>query len=124
LPFELRVSPEEFLARVRGWGKDDFASASEAMRRLGDDPRILPGMPVLMDIRELEYLATPPEVASFAAPDSMPAFFAGHRVAFVVRRGTQFGVAKAFAVKSQRVGSEMEVFAEPDLALAWLRGNR
>ena len=124
MPFELRVNPGEFLARVRGWGKDDFASTSEAMRRLGEDPRLLPGMPVLMDVRELDYLATPPEVASFAAPDAMPAFFAGHRVAFIARRGAQFGVAKAFADKSERAGSEMEAFAEPDLALEWLRGKR
>ena len=124
MPFELRVSPGEFLARVRGWGNDDFASASDAMRRLGEDPQLLPGMPVLMDIRELDYVATPPEVASFAAPDAMPAFFAGHRVAFIARRGTQFGVAKTFADKSERAGSEMEAFAEPDLAPEWLRGKR
>jgi len=123
VPFELRVEPGEFLARVRGFGKDDFASTSEAMRRLGEDPRLLPRMPILMDIRELDYLATPPEVASFAAPDAMPALFAGHRIALIARRGTQFGVAKAFADKSERAGSETEVFAEPDLALEWLRGS-
>lgn len=124
MPFELRVASGEFLARVRGWGNDAFASAFESMRRIGEDPRILPGMPVLMDIRELDYVATPPEVASFAAAGSMPAFFAGHRVAFVVRRGTQFGVAKTFAQRAETAGSQMEVFAEPDLALAWLQGKR
>lgn len=120
MPFELKVSPGESLARVRGHGEDTFESAMAAMRAIGEDPRLLPGMPVLMDLCELDYVATPPEVASFAEPGSMPAFFAGHRVAFVVRRGTQFGVVKTFVDKSERAGSEMEVFAEPDLALAWL----
>lgn len=120
MAFELRISAGESLARVRGWGQDTFESAMAAMRAIGDDPRLLPGMPVLMDLRELDYVATPPEVASFAEPGSMPAFFAGHRVAFLVRRGTQFGVVKTFANKSERAGSEMEVFAEPHLALAWL----
>ena len=124
MPFELRVEPGELLARVRGWGKDDFASTAEALRRLGEDPRLRPGMPVLMDVRDLDYVATPPEVAAFASPESMPALFAGHRVAIVARRGTQFGVAKTFADKSERAGSETEVFAEPELALEWLRGTR
>ncbi len=124
MPFELRVAPGEFLARVRGRGEDDFASTLAAMRALGDDPRLLPGMPVFMDIRELEYLATPPEVSSFAAPDSMPTFFAGHRVAIVTRRGAQFGITRTFAAKAESAGSEVEVFAEPDLALAWLAGKR
>ena len=120
MAFELKISSGESLARVRGWGQDTFESAMAAMRAIGDDPRLLPGMPVLMDLRELDYVATPPEVASFAEPGSMPAFFAGHRVAFLVRRGTQFGVVKTFADKSERAGSDMGVFAEPDLALAWL----
>jgi len=118
------VVPGEFLARIRGWGKDDFASTLAAMRALGEDPRLLPGMPVLMDIRELEYLATPPEVSSFAAPESVPAFFSGHRVAIVTRRGAQFGISRTFAAKAENAGSEVEVFAEPDLALAWLAGQR
>ncbi len=67
VPFELRVTPGEFLARVRAWGRDDFASTTEALQKLGEDPRLQPGMPVLMDVRELEYLATPPEVATFAS---------------------------------------------------------
>jgi len=123
MPFELHVSPEEFLARVRGWGQDDFASASEAIQRLGEDPRLLPGMPVLMDVRDLEYLATPPEVAAFVSRASFPGLFADHRVALVVRRGAQFGVAKSFADKSERAGAQTEVFAEPELALRWLRGQ-
>lgn len=124
MPFELRVSSDEFLARVRGWGDDDFDSASAAMKRIGEDPRLLPGMPVFMDVRELEYLATPPEVEVFAARTPAPGLFAGHRVALVVRRGAQFGVAKVFAEKSERAGADTEVFAEPELALEWLRASR
>ncbi len=65
---------------------------------------------MLMDIRDLEYLATPPEVSAFASPDFLPPVFAGRRVAIVCRRGAQFGVARAFA--------------EPDLAMAWLGGGQ
>ena len=121
MPFELRVTPGEFLARVRGWGRDDFASTTEALRRIGEDPRLAPGMPVLMDVRELDYLATPPEVAAFASDSASQGLFAGHRVALLVRRGTQFGVAKSFAEKSGLAGTRTEVFAEPELALAWLQ---
>jgi hypothetical protein len=120
MPFELRVTPGEFLARVRGWGRDDFASTTEAIRRIGEDARLLPGMPVLMDVRELEYLATPPEVATFASRAG-EGLFAGHPIAILVRRGAQFGIAKSFAEKSERAGTRTEVFAEPDLALDWLR---
>lgn len=124
MPFELRVVPGEFLARVRGWDRDDFASTAEAFRTIGKDPRLSPGMPVLMDVRDLEYIATPPEVASFASPDLLQALFAGRRVAIVTRRGAQFGVARTFAAKAEASGSEVEIFAEPELALAWLAGRR
>ena len=118
------MAPGDFLARVRGWGPEDFASTATAMRALGQDARLTPGMPVLLDARELDYLATPPEVASFAAPESLQSFFAGRRVAIVTRRGAQFGVARTFAAKAETSGSEVEIFVEPDLALAWLAGTR
>ena len=124
MPFELRVPPGEFLARVRGWGRDDFASTAEALRGIGQDPRLAPGMPVLMDVRDLEYIATPPEVSAFASPELLQTLFAGRRVAIVTRRGAQFGVARTFAAKAEMSGSEVEIFAEPDLALTWLSGRR
>jgi hypothetical protein len=124
VPFELRVAPGEFLAHVRGWGREDFGSTAEAMRTLGRDPRLAAGMPVLFDARELDYLATPPEVAAFATPESLSALFAGRRVALLTRRGAQFGVGRTFAAKAEMSGSEVEIFVEPDLALAWLAGQR
>ena len=122
MPFELRVTPGESLARVRAWGRDDFASTTEALQKLGEDPRLQPGMPVLMDVRELEYLATPPEVATFASRAGQ-GLFAGHPIAILVRRGAQFGIAKAFVEKSERAGARTEVFTEPDLALSWLQSG-
>lgn len=124
MPFELDISPDGSLARVRGFGQDAFSSTLEALRRIGDDPRILAGMPVLMDVRELDYLATPPEVKEFASPDSIPSFFSGHSVALLVRPGTQFGVTRAFASRAESVGSRMKVFVEERTALEWLAGER
>ena len=121
VPFELKLAPGENLARIRGWGKDDFQSTLAAMRDMANDPRLQPGLGVLMDARELDYLATPPEVSNFAAPDAMPAFFAKHRLAIVVRRGAQFGVARVFAAKAEAAGAAVEVFVEEAVALAWLR---
>ena len=114
------MTPGELLARVRGWGREDFASTTEALQKLGEDPRLQPGIPVLMDVRELEYLATPPEVATFASRAGQ-GLFAGHPIAILVRRGAQFGIAKSFAEKSERAGARTEVFAEEGLALEWLR---
>lgn len=120
MPFQLEISPDGSLARVRGFGREDFSSSLEAMRRIGADPRLIPEIPVFMDIRELDYLATPPEVKEFASPDSMPAFYSGHSVALLVRPGTQFGVARAFASRAESAGSRMKVFVEEREALAWL----
>ena len=117
------MSPGENLARIRGFGPDDFGSTNAAMRSLAGDPRLTRGMPVLMDIRELDYLATPPEVSAFASPDSLPEIFHGRRVAILCRRGAQFGVARTFAAKAEPVGAQTEVFTEPDLALAWLKAR-
>jgi len=124
VPFELKIIPGETLARIRGWGKEDFASTLAAMRSVAADSRLLPDMPVLMDARELDYLATPPEVSSLAAPNAMPTLFGRHRLAILVRRGAQFGVARVFAAKAESAGAQVEVFAEEHLALAWLKGER
>lgn len=124
MPFELLVRPGENLARIRGFGPDDFGSTNAAMGSIAENPRLKPGIPVLMDIRDLDYLATPPEVSAFASPDSLPQVFHGRRVALLCRRGAQFGVARTFAAKAEPVGAQVEVFAEEDLALAWLKGRR
>jgi hypothetical protein len=123
MPFELRVSPGDRLARLRGWGSDDYRSTQEALSRIAADPRLLPGAPVLFDLRELEYLATPPEVASFASSE-MPALYSGRRVALLARRGTQQGICRAFATKASQAGASVEVFAEPELAETWLLERR
>jgi hypothetical protein len=123
MPFELRVSPGDRFARLRGWGNDDYRSTQEALSRIAADPRLAPGAPVLFDLRELEYLATPPEVASFAS-DEMPALYAGRRVALLARRGTQQGICRAFATKASQTGASVEVFAEPELAESWLLERR
>ncbi len=124
VPFELKIVSGEAFARIRGWGKEEFASTLASMRSVAEDPRLLPDMPVLMDARELDYLATPPEVSSLAAPDAMPTLFGRHRLAILVRRGAQFGIARVFAAKAESAGAQVEVFAEEDLALAWLKRER
>ena len=124
MPFELKITPGENLARIRAWGKEEFQSTLGAMRDMAGDPRLQPGMAILMDARELDYLATPPEVSNFAAPDAMPAMFGTHRLAILVRRGAQFGVARVFAAKAEAAGAVVEVFAEEEIALAWLRKAR
>jgi hypothetical protein len=124
VPFELKVTAGENLAHIRGWGKEDFPSTFAAMKAMADDPRLKPGMAILLDARELDYLATPPEVSSFAAPDAMPAFFGKNRLAILVRRGTQFGVSRVFAAKAEAAGAVVEVFTEEEVALAWLRAPR
>ena len=118
------MRPGEKLARIRGFGPDDFASTNAAMRSLAGDPLLTRELPVLMDVRELDYLATPPEVSAFASPDSLPELFHGRRVALLCRRGAQFGVARTFAAKAEAIGAQVEVFAEEDLALAWVKGRR
>jgi hypothetical protein len=122
MPFELRVTPGELFAHLRGWGRDDYESTQKALERIAADPRLAPGQPVLFDLRELEYLATPPEVASFAS-DAMPKLYSGRRVALLARRGTQQGICRAFATKATQAGAQVEVFAEPELADAWVRAR-
>ncbi len=124
MPFELKLVPGESFARVRGWGREDFASTNAAMRTIAEDARLERLMPVLFDVRELDYLATPPEVASFATQHTTPLGLGRRRLALLVRRGAQFGVARMFASKAEAAGRDVEVFAEEDLALAWLKGDR
>jgi len=126
MPFELSVAPNDPVARVRGWGDETFESTLASIHRISTDPRLAREAPVLMDVRDLEYLATPPEVTSFASPSAMPPLFADRRVAILTRRGTQQAIARAFASKAAqaRPGAQIEVFVEPRLADTWLREIR
>ena len=126
MPFELRVLPNDPVARVRGWGDENFESTLASIHRISADPRLPAKAPLLMDVRELEYLATPPEVTTFASPSAMPPLFAGRRIAILTRRGTQQAIARAFASKAGQAqpGARIEVFVEPHLADSWLRENR
>lgn len=124
MPFELRVVSGEPFARVRAWGDDDYGSATAGIQAVAADPRLTPGLPVLLDAREYDYLATPPEVSALATPGPSPGLFLGRRVAIVTRRGAQFGIARTFAARAEMFGAVTEVFVEPALAEAWLTGTR
>ena len=50
MPFELSVIPNDPVARVRGWGDENFESTLASIHRISTDPRLPSKAPLLMAI--------------------------------------------------------------------------
>ncbi len=121
MPFEARLNPEEGFVRLRGYGDADVDSSAAALADLRGLEGFDDGVPILIDARELEYLASASDVELLTQPDAVPAVLQGHPTAVLARSGAQYGVARRFATLSNIAGAVVEVFGDVDSAESWVR---
>jgi hypothetical protein len=77
---------------------------------------------VLLDARDLTLLPSPAETEVLAGLLANQRVLGRHRVALVVRAGTQYGVARMVCTLAELRGADAKVFMEEPAALAWLAG--
>lgn len=120
-----RVSPAESeppVVRLRCQDGGSFADHVAALRDLACSPELAPGIPVLLDARDLTLLPNPAEAEVLAGLLANQAVLGRHRVAVVANAGTQYGVARMVCTVAELRGADAKVFTEEPQALSWLVG--
>ena len=120
-----RVSPAESeppVVRLRCPDGGSFADHVAALRDLACSPELAPGIPVLLDVRDVTLLPNPAEAEVLAGLLANQGVLGRHRVAVVVNAGTQYGVARMVCTLAELRGADGKVFTEQPQALSWLVG--
>ena len=120
-----RVSPAESeppVVRLRCPDGGSFADHVAALRDLACSPELAPGIPVLLDARDLRLLPNAAEAEVLAGLLANQGVLGRHRVAVVVNAGTQYGVARMVCTVAELRGADAKVFMEEPAALSWLVG--
>ena len=121
MPIEHRVDPETGFLFVRRWGLIDTHNEEAAIEERSKDPQVVPGIPVLVDCRDVEppdstkviqYLAN--RVSHIAAElDCGP-------IAIIVGSDTEYGMARMFISLTKINHPNTMVFRNYDEGLKWL----
>lgn len=114
---------EDGIARLEYDGAPTPAQFRQAIDELFGAPEFREGCPLLWDMRRTRFdlieTSDMRYVAERAA--SMDEAWGRHRVAVVVDRDLEFGLGRVYEALAQRETLELEIFRDPELALAWLR---
>lgn len=123
MPFEYSIAPEERIAVVTVRPPDDFLSSDDAVRSLVRDPRLEPGMGILVDLRATDYSPTFEHARRLAALHGDAEMLQGHRTALVIKPGTSvLGGSRLMGTLAEFLGAEARVFTDLAEATSWLRG--
>ncbi len=122
MPIEYVIDEKADVLRVRRHGHISTHDEELACRERSEDPRIRPGMSVLVDCREVE----PPDstetikyLADCVARNS--AALQCGPVAIVVASDVEYGMARMYLAYTDLVHPDTEVFRDLESAEAWLR---
>ena len=120
MPYEERVIEGEGYALIRGYGEVLVQQRIEVMQRLLQEPAFAPGMPVLVDVREVEKALGFDGVEQIARAQAQ--MLAGHPVAYLTNPGTLYGVTRQVATLTEVAGGrQMQVFTDHGEAVSWIR---
>ena len=119
MPFEIRFDENDGVLSVRAYGTGSVHEGHEALHQVEQHPRLKPGMPILIDVRDLSYVASRDDVQRFAR--TYATRFPDHTVAFVTKPGVMFGVARAIEELAELDGATVMTFQNRHDAVDWLR---
>ena len=120
MPYEERVIEGEGYALIRCYGEVLVQQRIEVMQRLLQEPSFAEGMPVLVDVREVEKALGFDSVEQIARAQAR--MLTGHPVAYLTNPGTLYGVTRQAATLTEVAGGgQMEVFTDHNEAIAWIR---
>ncbi|HJQ09475.1 MAG TPA: hypothetical protein VJ840_00455 [Gemmatimonadaceae bacterium] len=120
MPAAYEIDAVKGVVTTRFWGVVTDDEVSEHDKRLRSDPNFNPGYRQLVDMSGITKPAVTSRMIFEAALDQ---FFApGSRRAIIATDDTVFGLARMFALHSERAGQTIEVYRERARAEEWLDG--
>jgi hypothetical protein len=123
MPYETTIDPAKHRILVRAFGPSNFEEALAEAEALISDPRFDSSYAILVDGRELEYLASYQDALKFRDMfGRLRASFRGP-IAVVVQGMARYGVSRMIAMMADLVGVRMEAFMALPEAEEWLAGQ-
>ena len=123
MPYDISIHPPLRRVVVRAYGPSSFEEARASADKLIADPLFDPTYAILVDGRELEYLASYHDAIQFRDMfERMKNSFQGP-IAVVVQGMARYGVSRMIAMMADLVGVRMEAFMALPEAEEWLAGQ-
>ena len=119
MPATFLIDHDERIVRSRAWGLLLDRDLVETQRRLREDPRFEPTFCQIFDFTAVEQLALTSEGLRKLAADSP--FARDARRAIVVNGEGAYGMARMYAMLSDRDPEYFRIFRDTASALKWLR---
>ena len=120
MPYDVTIDAPTRRVLVRAHGPSAFEEAHAEAERLINDPAFEPTFSILVDGRELEYLASYEDALHFRDMfQRMKSSFRGP-IAVVVQGTARYGVSRMIASLLDLVGVKMEAFLSLPEAETWL----
>ncbi len=120
MPYEYTIDPAARRVLIRAFGASNYAEVRRTVDALIVEPRYDPAFAILMDGRELEYLASYEDALKFRDMLSLlKASFQGP-IAVVVQGMARYGVSRMIAAMADLVGVRVEAFLTIADAEVWL----
>ena len=120
MSFNLMFEKDSSLVYIKALRDIDLSSGARLLSRLASDDRSQNGFGILFDATEICYVPSREEVDALSRSDAWRKIIERYRVAIVVSKPIQYGVANILARKSESSGGLVERFYNVDNARAWL----
>jgi hypothetical protein len=115
------IDHENRMVRSRAWGVLRIDEIEEFYSRLAADPTFDPTYRSLGDMRDVSEIAV--TSTQLAASAALPVFEVSARRALVASRDAVYGMLRAFASFTERMGATIRIFRDLESAEAWLDGG-
>lgn len=120
MPFQIAIDSHRQMATLVGSGSTDAPGFRAALLRLVADPDFVPGYRVLVDARDLDYTPTPNETRMFVEFHMSLPSLRTSKVAVVVTKLVDFGMANMFASLCELRDAPVCSFLSLSAAEEWL----
>lgn len=122
MPIEHKVDEKTGIMHVRRWGAITTHDEEAAIKKRNEDQLVVPGIPVIVDCREVD----PPdssEVVRYIADmtTAIAAELDCGPLAIVVGSDVEYGMARMYMALTELKHPDTIVFRSYDNALKWLR---
>lgn len=118
MPYQLSFSSGR--AWLRAEHAVDFESGLAAIAALADDPRLEPGMAIIVDLTAAEYTPTLADLGKLNGLDGKGAFLRDHPVVFVAPAPAHFMGVSLLASLAAQKGARMKACRTEGEAEDWL----
>lgn len=125
MEWEIRLAEDGSRLTIRAWGQAELQGFLDYIRQALEHPGWKPGTPVLIDLSALDLASFPADhLRTLATSEGVNKDRIGpSRIALLVARPVEFGMARMWELLTQDRGMTRRVFYALDEAEAWLGGG-